>query len=97
MAFERRKLEVGLLAATKGRPVSVEVLDRIVADIEAMARTAESIISTEEIGRAVLERLRAHDQVSYLRFASVYKGFEDIDDFEREVGLLAKATPPKQR
>jgi transcriptional repressor NrdR len=45
----------------------------------------------------VLDRLRAVDHVSYLRFASVYKGFEDLTDFEREVGLLAKATPPKRR
>ncbi len=88
VAFERPKLEAGLLAATKGRPVPVGVLDRIVAEIEALARGAETIISTEEIGRAVLERLRAHDHVSYLRFASVYKGFDDVADFERELRLL---------
>jgi transcriptional repressor NrdR len=44
----------------------------------------------------VLERLRLLDEVSYLRFASVYKGFEDLDDFQREVGLLTKTTAPKQ-
>ena len=45
----------------------------------------------------MLERLRALDPVSYLRFASVYKGFEDVADFEREVGLLQKTTAPKRR
>ncbi|MFN0028622.1 MAG: transcriptional regulator NrdR [Acidimicrobiales bacterium] len=92
VAYERRKLEAGLVAATKGRPVAMEVLERIVAEIEAMVRTAELIITTEEIGLAVLERLRAHDQVSYLRFASVYKGFDDVADFERELRLLELGT-----
>ena len=46
---------------------------------------------------AVLERLRELDEVAYLRFASVYKGFDDAADFEREVGLLTKATEPKRR
>ena len=48
------------------------------------------------VGLAVLEHLRALDEVAYLRFASVYKGFADIGDFEREVGLLTKSTDPKQ-
>jgi transcriptional repressor NrdR len=46
---------------------------------------------------AVLDRLREVDEVAYLRYASVYKGFEDADDFQREVGLLTKATEPKRR
>jgi transcriptional repressor NrdR len=48
------------------------------------------------VGLAVLERLRLVDEVAYLRFASVYKGFEGVDDFRREVGLLTKTTAPKQ-
>jgi transcriptional repressor NrdR len=47
------------------------------------------------VGKAVLDRLRSLDPVAYLRFASVYKGFEDVTDFEREVGLLQKTTSPK--
>ena len=46
---------------------------------------------------AVLEQLKGLDDVAYLRFASVYKGFEDLGDFEREVGLLTKTTEPKRR
>jgi len=50
----------------------------------------------ERMGLAVLERLQHLDEVAYLRFASVYKGFEGVDDFRREVGLLTKSTAPKQ-
>ncbi len=52
--------------------------------------------TSEQVGIAVLERLRVVDEVAYLRFASVYKGFEGVDDFRREVGLLTKTTAPKQ-
>jgi transcriptional repressor NrdR len=52
-------------------------------------------LTSERVGRAVLDRLRGLDEVAYLRFASVYKGFEDVEDFEREVGLLTKSTEPK--
>ena len=52
-------------------------------------------VGSEVVGRAVLDQLRALDPVAYLRFASVYKGFEDVTDFEREVGLLQKTTSPK--
>ena len=48
------------------------------------------------MGLAVLERLQYLDEVAYLRFASVYKGFEGVDDFRREVGLLTKTTAPKR-
>ena len=52
-------------------------------------------VPSDRIGVAVLERLRVLDHVAYLRFASVYKGFEDLADFEREVGELQKTTDPK--
>ena len=55
----------------------------LVAEIEEEARAAGPEVSTEWLGRAVLERLRVLDPVSYLRFASVYKGFEGVADFER--------------
>jgi transcriptional repressor NrdR len=51
--------------------------------------------TTQKVGLAVLERLSSLDDVAYLRFASVYKGFEGADDFQREVGLLTKTTAPK--
>jgi transcriptional repressor NrdR len=54
-------------------------------------------VSWEAVGLAVLESLREMDSVAYLRFASVYKGFDDPADFEREAAVLSKATEPKRR
>jgi transcriptional repressor NrdR len=64
-------------------------------DVEESLRIAGSEVTSEEIGLAVLERLRAVDEVAYLRFASVYKDFSAARDFEREAGLLKKSTAPK--
>lgn len=86
--FERRKIVAGLAAATKGRPVGAAAVERMAQEIEELARRADPPMTTEDIGRAVLERLRNHDQVAYLRFASVYKGFDAGADFARELRLL---------
>jgi transcriptional repressor NrdR len=67
----------------------------MVAEIEETAREHGQEVRSVVIGRAVLDRLRVLDPVSYLRFASVYKGFEGVADFEREVGELRKMTAPK--
>ena len=64
--------------------------------VEEALREAGSEPTSEQIGIAVLERLRVLDDVAYLRFASVYKGFEGLGDFHREVGLLTKTTAPKR-
>lgn len=94
--FEIEKIVEGLRAACKNRPVSdVEIL-HLAEDVEeAMRAAAERPIRTAEIGREVLERLRSLDEVAYLRFASVYKDFQELDDFERELGILLKKSPPK--
>ena len=54
-------------------------------------------VGADQVGFAVLERLRVLDPVSYLRFASVYKGFDNVEDFERELVELQKSTEPKRR
>jgi transcriptional repressor NrdR len=95
--FERAKVLSGITAATKNRPIDPAMLEAIAAEIEETVRLEGPEVSTQVIGMAVLERLRVLDEVAYLRFASVYKGFEDADDFQREVGLLTKATEPKRR
>ena len=64
--------------------------------IEDEARLRGQELTTERVGLAVLDRLRDLDQVAYLRFASVYKGFDEPADFQREVRLLTKATEPKR-
>ncbi len=95
--FDRAKLVAGVAAAAKNRPVSRQVMESLAAEVEEHARMGGSEITTQTLGVAVLERLKHLDGVAYLRFASVYKGFEDLTDFEREVGELAKATEPKRR
>jgi transcriptional repressor NrdR len=95
--FDRGKLIDGLRSATKNRPVSEEQLDVLARGVEDELREDGSEFTSEQVGLAVLERLRSVDEVAYLRFASVYKGFEGVDDFRREVGLLTKTTAPKQQ
>src|SRR5947209_4911192 len=87
--FRRSKVVAGVLAAAKNRPVSAEAVEALGADLEEAIRARGGEATSEEIGRAVLERLRDLDDVAYLRFASVYKGFTDVGDFEREAGLLS--------
>jgi transcriptional repressor NrdR len=93
--FDRAKVVAGVRAAAKNRPVSLEQMDALAAEVEELVRMDGPEVTTEQIGLAVLERLRVIDDVAYLRFASVYKGFTGAGDFEREVGLLTKSTEPK--
>jgi transcriptional repressor NrdR len=95
--FDRAKAAAGIRAAAKGRPTDGSVADEVAAAIEDALRVeGRSEVRSDEVGRAVLDRLRELDPVAAVRFASVYKGFEDLADFEREVTLLAKRTAPKQ-
>jgi transcriptional repressor NrdR len=89
--FERQNIVAGIRAAAKNRPVSEEALESLGMEIEETLRMEGPDVTTEQIGRAVLDRLRDVDEVAYLRFVSVYKGFEDLTDFEREVVLLSRS------
>ena len=88
--FDRHKIVAGIRAAAKSRPVSPDALEALGVEIEEALRLEGPEVTTEQIGRAVLDRLRDLDEVAYLRFVSVYKGFEDLTDFEREVVLLTR-------
>ena len=92
--FRRAKVVAGVRSAAKNRPVSVEQLEGLAADVEEVLRLEGSEVSSARVGAVVLERLRALDEVAYVRFASVYKGFDDPGDFEREVLALAQSEPP---
>jgi transcriptional repressor NrdR len=94
--FDRAKLVDGLRSATKNRPVTEGQLEVVAREVEEELRVEGWESTSEQVGLAVLEHLRVVDEVAYLRFASVYKGFEDVDDFRREVGLLTKTTAPKR-
>jgi transcriptional repressor NrdR len=84
----------GVQLAAKGRPVSPEQLESLAADVEDVARLEGAEVPSSVIGTAVLEALRALDEVAYLRFASVHKSFDHAADFQREASLLAG--PPER-
>lgn len=89
--FDRDKLIVGVRRACQGRDVSDDALKRLAQEVEEIVRAqGSSQVPTHEIGLAVLEPLRALDEVAYLRFASVYKSFESADDFESEIRLMRR-------
>ena len=96
MPFDRTKIIAGVQAAAKSRPVTDDLLDGLATQVEDRLRLLGGEITTQIVGLTVLEALRELDQVAYLRFASVYKGFDDPSDFEREVAVLTKATEPKR-
>jgi transcriptional repressor NrdR len=88
--FSRSKVVAGMRAAAKNRPIGDEQLEAVAVEIEDQARLRGPEVSSAEVGRLVLERLRRLDEVAYLRFASVYKVFEEPGDFQRELGLLTE-------
>jgi transcriptional repressor NrdR len=95
--FDRDKVIAGVLAAAKGRPVDDDDASELAARVEDEMRLEGGEVTSERVGRAVLDQLRGLDQVAAVRFASVYKEFDDVADFEREITLLAKRTVPKHR
>jgi len=95
--FDVEKLRGGIERAVAGTVIDSAAVEALAHEIEERARAAGPEVSSEMVGLAVLERLRQLDPVSYVRFASVYKGFEDLGDFEREVVELQKSTAPKRR
>ncbi len=88
--FERDKIVAGILAATKGRAIDEAVIEQVALDIEDEVRLLGNPVRSSRIGLAVLDRLRTVDEVAYLRFASVYKNFDDASDFRSELELLGK-------
>jgi transcriptional repressor NrdR len=88
-SFDREKLLTGLLRACEKRPVPRRDLVAIVDSLESMLADRDvREMSTQEIGNAVIERLRQLDQVAYVRFASVYRRFEDVNQFMDELKAL---------
>lgn len=95
--FDRTKVVAGVQAAVKSRPVGAGEAEALaVAVEEEMRQLPTGEVTSERVGRAVLEGLRELDVIAAVRFASVYKGFDDLADFERELTLLTKRTAPKR-
>ena len=89
--FDRTKLKHGLLVACEKRPVSQEAIEEAVVEIEKELRgRGELEIPSREVGEVTMKYLRKLDEVAYIRFASVYKQFKDIDSFKKEIAELSK-------
>ncbi|WP_127479033.1 transcriptional regulator NrdR [Nocardioides pantholopis] len=95
--FTREKAIAGVRKACKGRPVSEDQLACLGQDVEDTLRLSGAAeIPAHEVGLAILGPLRALDEVAYLRFASVYRAFESVDDFESEIAMLRADRMPPQ-
>jgi transcriptional repressor NrdR len=89
--FDRQKVMNGLLRASEKRPISVGQLARIIDDVESrLAETPDRELSTTKVGEMLMERLRALDKIAYVRFASVYRDFQDVEAFLTEVTDLMR-------
>ena len=96
--FDRAKLVAGINKAIKNRPVTDEQVDRLVDRVEDRLRRKGPAVSSQMVGVEALAGLAKLDQIAYMRFASVYKDFQEITDFERELDvLLEKKEPAKRR
>jgi len=90
--FSRDKIVGGVRKACQGRPVNEDALALLAQQVEETVRgTGVCEVQAHEIGLAILDPLRQLDEVAYLRFASVYRSFESLADFEREIGSLRSA------
>jgi len=95
--FDRDKLRSGVDKALTNRPVSEEQVDQLVERVATRLRKRGSEVSSQDVGFEVLRALRKVDQVAYMRFASVYKDFQEPADFERELGSLLEKKQPARR
>ena len=87
--FDPEKIRTGMLKATEKRPVSIEQIDKIVENIEkTIYNSLEREVASERIGELVMEGLKQLDPVAYVRFASVYRQFKDINTFMSELNKL---------
>jgi transcriptional repressor NrdR len=95
--FQRSKVDASVRKALKNRPVTDAQVERIVDRVEERMRRRGPEVTSEQVGVAVLADLRRLDEVAYIRFASVYKDFQEISDFQDELISLQKKEPAKRR
>lgn len=90
-SFDRNKILKGLLKACEKRPISLKDLEALVQDVEKQVfNSLEQEVTSQQIGQMVMERLKKLDEVAYVRFASVYRQFKDINTFMEELNKLLK-------
>jgi transcriptional repressor NrdR len=95
--FARDKVAAGISKATKNRSVTPMDVEDVVDRIEERLLRKGPEVTSQQVGIEVLQQLRKLDEVAYLRFVSVYKDFQQLTDFERELGTLKKREPTKRR
>jgi transcriptional repressor NrdR len=95
--FDRDKIAAGISKATKNRPVTAMDVEDVVDRVEERLLRKGPEVTSQQVGIEVLQQLRKLDEVAYLRFVSVYKDFQELTDFERELGTLMKREPAKRR
>jgi len=89
--YDRSKIEIGVRKALEKRPVSEEKIEKILGDVEYEIQSKEQTeITSRDIGRIVLEKLKEIDDVAYLRFASVYKSFGSAESFKKEADKISE-------
>ena len=89
--FDRLKLRGGIVKSVEKRPVSAADVERVIDEIEAeLRKSAKQEVPSKQIGDLVIKKLKKLDEIAYIRFASVYRQFADISDFERELSKLSK-------
>ncbi|MEE1186818.1 MAG: transcriptional regulator NrdR [Acutalibacteraceae bacterium] len=87
--FDRDKLLTGLMHACEKRPVSIDQLDKVVSEIEtSLHNSLDREVSSIQIGELAMEKLRTLDEVAYIRFASVYRQFKDVNTFMEEISRI---------
>ena len=87
--FDREKIKRGLMKSTWKRPVTMDQIEDLITEVEQMLRRRKGTeVKSSEIGKLVINRLKKLDKVGYLLFATVYKDFEGLEDFEREIQSL---------
>lgn len=89
--FDRAKLRTGIIKACEKRPISAELIEKVIDEIEGELRKSDKReVPSKEVGELVIKKLKKLDKIAYIRFASVYRQFADISDFEKELSKLSK-------
>ena len=97
-SFNAEKIRNGIIKSCEKRPVTMSVIDDVVADISKQVyNSMESEISTKEIGEMVMDRLKKVDEVAYVRYASVYRSFKDLSSFMAELKQMMKAEKAEKK
>ncbi len=89
--FDRGKLRSGIIKSCEKRPISADSIEKVIDEVEAdLRKKNEAETSSKKVGEIVMKKLKRLDKIAYIRFASVYRQFADIKDFEKELANLSK-------